>query len=67
VRVDIEVLREVTDETVAAFGRLLPQLSRSAAPLDHAALTRVATASCNTVLVARAQAAAGEPKVKKTS
>jgi ribosomal protein S18 acetylase RimI-like enzyme len=61
VTVNIEVLREVTDETVKAFGRLLPQLSRSAATLDHAALTRVVTASCNTVLVARAQAAAGAP------
>jgi ribosomal protein S18 acetylase RimI-like enzyme len=63
VTVDIEVLRGVTDETVKAFGRLLPQLSRSAAPLDHAALTRVVTASCNTVLVARAQAAGGPGEI----
>jgi len=61
VTVDIEVLREVTDETLRAFGRLLPQLSRSAPPLDHAALTRVVTAACNHVLVARARAAADEP------
>jgi len=61
VTVNIEVLNEVTGETLKAFGRLMPQLSRSAAPLDHAALTRVVTASCNTVLVARVQAAAGGP------
>jgi ribosomal protein S18 acetylase RimI-like enzyme len=60
VTVNIEVLNEVTGETLKAFGRLIPQLSRSAA-LDHAALTRVVTASCNTVLVARVRAAAGGP------
>ena len=59
--VNVGVLREVTDETVKAFGRLLPQLSRSAPPLDHAALSRVLTASCNTVLVARAPSAGGGP------
>jgi len=61
VAVSVEVLREVTDETVKAFGRLLPQLSRSAPPLDHAALARVVGARCNTVLVARAEATAGGP------
>ncbi len=61
VTVNIEVLREVTDEILTAFGRLLRQLSRSAPPLDRAALTRVVTAQCNHVLVARAPAAAGEP------
>ena len=59
--VNVGVLREVTDETVKAFGRLLPQLSRSAPPPDQAALTRVVTASCNTVLVARARAAGPGP------
>jgi ribosomal protein S18 acetylase RimI-like enzyme len=61
VAVYVEVLREVTDETVKAFGRLLPQLSRSAPPLDHAALAQVVGTSSNTVLVARAEAAAGGP------
>jgi putative acetyltransferase len=61
VAVSVEVLREVTDEAVKAFGRLLPQLSRSAPPLDHAALARVVGASCNTVLVARAPATADGP------
>jgi ribosomal protein S18 acetylase RimI-like enzyme len=38
VSVDIEVTRSVTDEMVRAFGRLLPQLSRSADALDAEAL-----------------------------
>jgi ribosomal protein S18 acetylase RimI-like enzyme len=33
--VDIEVVREASGEVVAAFGRLLPQLSTSARPLDE--------------------------------
>lgn len=33
--VQIEVLREATDEAVEAFRRLLPQLSSSATALDH--------------------------------
>jgi ribosomal protein S18 acetylase RimI-like enzyme len=36
--VDVEVVGQVTDELVKAFGRLLPQLSRSAPPLDADAL-----------------------------
>ncbi|WP_426513921.1 GNAT family N-acetyltransferase [Dactylosporangium sp. McL0621] len=51
--VEIEVVREVTDEVVAAFGRLLPQLSRSATALDAAALRAVAGAAGNHVLLAR--------------
>jgi ribosomal protein S18 acetylase RimI-like enzyme len=59
--VHVEVLREVTDETVKAFGRLLPQLSRSAPPLDHAALSSVVGCPTNIVLIARGQATGGEP------
>lgn len=55
--VEVEVLLDVTDEVVAAFGRLLPQLSRSAAPLDAAALAGVAACETNTVLLARADGA----------
>ena len=51
--VDIEVVREVTDEVVGAFGRLLPQLSKSASRLDADALTAIASAQANTLLVAR--------------
>jgi ribosomal protein S18 acetylase RimI-like enzyme len=60
VGVDVEVLREVTDETVSAFTRLLPQLSRSAPPPDHASLDQVVACPANTVLVARMPAPAGE-------
>jgi ribosomal protein S18 acetylase RimI-like enzyme len=53
VDVDVEVLSEITDEVVAAFGRLLPQLSASAPPLDAAALSAIVSADASTVLVAR--------------
>ncbi len=48
----VEELREVTDEVVEAFNRLLPQLSRSAPPLDRAALERIAGSDATTLLVA---------------
>ncbi len=51
--VQVEVLDEVTDEAVEAFGRLLPQLSRSAPPLGRAGLEGVAGCPVNTVLLAR--------------
>ena len=51
--VEIEVLQKVTGEVVEAFGRLLPQLSTSARPLDADALTVIASAEANSVLVAR--------------
>ncbi|MFG1942200.1 GNAT family N-acetyltransferase [Nonomuraea sp. NPDC048826] len=46
----IEIVREAGDEVVAAFGRLLPQLSAGAA-VDADAVRRVVAA--NTVLAAR--------------
>jgi ribosomal protein S18 acetylase RimI-like enzyme len=52
VTVRVEVLREVTDEVVGTFSRLLPQLSRSAPPLDRAALERLAGSEATTVLIA---------------
>ena len=51
--VRVEVLREVTDEVVGAFNRLLPQLSRTAPPLDRAALDRLVGSDATTVLIAR--------------
>lgn len=51
--VEIEVVQKVTDEIVEAFGRLLPQLSTSARPLDVSALTKIATAEASNVLIAR--------------
>jgi ribosomal protein S18 acetylase RimI-like enzyme len=53
VSVEIEVVRDVTDEVVAAFGRLLPQLSRSAEALDAQALRALVSRQGNRVLVAR--------------
>ena len=51
--VDVEVLSEVTSEVVEAFGRLIPQLSSSAKPLDAAALSAIVAAPASTVLIAR--------------
>ena len=51
--VNVEVLHEVTDEVVSAFSRLMPQLSRSAAPPDRAALGAIAGSAATTLLVAR--------------
>ncbi len=51
--VDVEVLSEVTDEVVQAFGRLLPQLSSSAPPLDARALEVIVAAHASTLLLAR--------------
>jgi ribosomal protein S18 acetylase RimI-like enzyme len=53
VDVEIEVLQKVTGEVVEAFGRLLPQLSNSARPLDADALRVIAGAESNSVLIAR--------------
>lgn len=57
VTVVIEVAREATDELVDAFARLLPQLSRSARPLDHEAIARMLAHDANTVFVARVDGA----------
>jgi ribosomal protein S18 acetylase RimI-like enzyme len=53
VTVQVEVLEKVTGEVVEAFGRLLPQLSRSAAPLGQADLEAIVGCPANTVLLAR--------------
>jgi len=53
VSVDVEVLSEVSDEVVEAFGRLLPQLSATARPLDAAALSAIVAAPASTLLLAR--------------
>src|ERR1700687_1293889 len=51
--VSVERVDEGDDEMVAAFARLIPQLSRSAAPPDGGELSAIAGASATTVLVAR--------------
>ncbi len=53
--VQVEVVREATQELVDAFGRLLPQLSSTAPPLDRAAVERLVSSATNTVLIARAE------------
>jgi GNAT superfamily N-acetyltransferase len=53
VTVEVEVLENVSDEVVAAFGRLLPQLSRSAKPVTHADLEALRDSPAITVLLAR--------------
>jgi ribosomal protein S18 acetylase RimI-like enzyme len=52
-QVEVEVITEVTDELVAAFGRLVPQLSRSAPPLTKEALAAMVRHDAITLLVAR--------------
>jgi ribosomal protein S18 acetylase RimI-like enzyme len=51
----IEELREVTDEVVEAFARLLPQLSASAVPPDSTALREIVASPAVTVLLARSE------------
>ncbi len=51
--VQVEVLTKATDEAVEAFARLLPQLSRSAVPLDQPALARIVESEASTLLIAR--------------
>ncbi len=56
ISVDVEVVQDVTDEVVKAFGRLLPQLSRSAKPLDAEALQTLVAWRGNRLLIARVAA-----------
>jgi ribosomal protein S18 acetylase RimI-like enzyme len=51
--VDVEVVQDISDELVKAFGRLLPQLSRSAEALDAGALRRLVGWQGVRLLVAR--------------
>lgn len=51
--VDIEVVQAATGEILEAFGRLLPQLSSSAAPLDERALGALVAWPGVRLLVAR--------------
>lgn len=49
----VDIIREASQELVDAFGRLLPQLSSTAKPLDHEAVQRMVSCDANTVIVAR--------------
>ncbi|HEY2673271.1 MAG TPA: GNAT family N-acetyltransferase [Rugosimonospora sp.] len=51
--VEVEVVRHASEEVTKALGRLLPQLSRSAPPLDSEGLARLVSWNGNTLLAAR--------------
>lgn len=51
--ISIEVVDTVDDELVAAFEKLIPQLSRSSAPPDHDTLSQIANSEASTLLIAR--------------
>jgi len=53
--IEVEAVRQVTDELIEACRRLLPQLSGSAAPPGVDDLARIAGHQGNTLLVARSQ------------
>ena len=53
--IEVEAVRQVTDELVEACRRLLPQLSSAAATLDADELARIVDHQANTLLVARDQ------------
>jgi ribosomal protein S18 acetylase RimI-like enzyme len=53
--IEIEIVREASDEVVAAFDLLLPQLSTTAKALDRDAVARLVDFGANTMLVARLQ------------
>jgi ribosomal protein S18 acetylase RimI-like enzyme len=51
--VTVEVVHEVTDELVAAFARLIPQLSATTGPPGRAALAEIVGSPAVTLLIAR--------------
>ena len=53
--VEVEVVREATDEVVEAVARLLPQLSSTASAPDRDAVDRLLRSDANTLLLARAE------------
>ena len=57
--IDVSIATDATDEVVAGFARLLPQLSTSAKPLDRQALAQIVGAPCNAVLLARDRTGGG--------
>jgi len=53
--VEVQAVHQVTDELVDAARRLLPQLSKSAAPLDAEGLAQITSHQAITLFVARHQ------------
>jgi ribosomal protein S18 acetylase RimI-like enzyme len=54
-RVEVEAVHQVTDELVEAAGRLLAQLSSSAAPLSADDLARIVSHQATTLFIAHSQ------------
>ncbi|HXJ50893.1 MAG TPA: GNAT family N-acetyltransferase [Burkholderiales bacterium] len=52
-QIEVSVVTEATEEVVAAFSRLIPQLSTTASPPDRELIAQIISAPSNTVLVAR--------------
>jgi len=57
--VEISEVTEVTDEIVAAFGQLIPQLSKSNPPPDRAGIGFMVDSPASVVLIARDPEAEG--------
>ncbi len=53
--VEVEVVREATDEVVEALARLLPQLSSTAGVLDRESVARLLGSDANTLVMARVE------------
>lgn len=53
--VEVEVVREATDEVVEAVTRLLPQLSSTASEPDRESVDRLLRSDANTLLLARVE------------
>ena len=53
IMVEVSVARQASDDLLAAFRRLVPQLSSSAAPIERETLEATLRAPSNTVLIAR--------------
>jgi len=51
--VSIQVVHDVDDELVAAFARLIPQLSSSSPPVTAAVLREIVDSEASTLLIAR--------------
>ncbi len=53
--ISIEIVEAADEELVAAFDKLIPQLSRSSPPPDLETLDRIAKSEASTLLIARAE------------
>lgn len=51
--ISIEIVEAANDELVAAFAKLIPQLSRSSAPPNLERLDQIAKSEASTLLIAR--------------